>query len=104
MGGGSILAGLILRNISAFIIDRDFKKGAAFAVAGAILTFFGFMHGQEIGVNQTPGVAITYILAARRSCCSPAPISPGVSVRELEHERADEEEVDVSQLEGEHAA
>ena len=49
MGGGAILGGLVLGAIAAFVIDRAFRKAAAFALAGAVLTFFGFMHGEAIG-------------------------------------------------------
>ena len=60
MGGGSILGGLVLAAIAAFIIDRQFLKAAGFALAGAALTFFGFMHGEKIGLGQTPVVAVSY--------------------------------------------
>ena len=60
MGGGSIIAGLILGAIAVFIIERDFVKASAFAFAGAVLTYFGFMHGEAVGVGGgygvTPGV------------------------------------------------
>jgi adenine/guanine/hypoxanthine permease len=62
VGGGSILGGLILGSIGVFIIDRSFTKAAAFAAAGAVLTFFGFMHGHAIGIAQSPLVAISYLL------------------------------------------
>src|SRR5882757_7660491 len=61
LGGGSILGGVILGAIGACIIDRHFRKAAAFALAGAGLTFFGFMHGEAIGVGQTPLVALSYL-------------------------------------------
>jgi AGZA family xanthine/uracil permease-like MFS transporter len=64
MGGGSILGGLMLGAIAVFIIDRNFMKAAAFAVVGAALTFFGFMHGEAIGIGQTPLVAISYLAMA----------------------------------------
>jgi AGZA family xanthine/uracil permease-like MFS transporter len=64
MGGGSILAGLILGAIGVFIIDRALMKAAYFALAGAVLTFFGFMHGEAIGIGQTPLVAISYVAVA----------------------------------------
>ena len=60
LGGGSILGGLILGALAVCIIDRTFKKAAGFALAGAILTFFGFMHGERIGIAQTPLVALSY--------------------------------------------
>ena len=62
LGGGSILGGLILGAIGALIIDRNFKKAGYFAFAGAILTFFGFMHGEKIGFAQTPTVAFSYLV------------------------------------------
>lgn len=61
MGGGSILGGLMLGAIVVFIIERQFSKAAAFAVAASALTFFGFMHGEAIGVGQTPVVAVSYL-------------------------------------------
>jgi adenine/guanine/hypoxanthine permease len=61
LGGGSILGGLVLGAIAVFIIDRQFMKAAAFAAVGAVFTFFGFMHGEAIGIGQTPLVAISYV-------------------------------------------
>lgn len=62
LGGGSILAGVILGAITTYIVDREFFKAAGFAFAGGVLTFFGLMHGEAIGINQTPGVALSYIV------------------------------------------
>jgi AGZA family xanthine/uracil permease-like MFS transporter len=84
LGGGSILGGLVLGAIAAFIIDRQFPKAAAFALAGATLTFFGFMHGEAIGIGQTPTVAISYLAvsgilfacAKLSTASSIAPIAP----------------------------
>jgi len=64
VGGGAMLGGLILGAIAAFIIDRQFTKAAGFAAAGGVLTFFGFMHGEAVGFNQTPMVAIAYLCVA----------------------------------------
>jgi AGZA family xanthine/uracil permease-like MFS transporter len=68
MGGGSILAGLVLGAIGVFVIERDFHKAAAFALAGAVLTYFGFMHGEAVGfgggLGVTPGVALAYAVVA----------------------------------------
>ena len=64
LGEGAILGGLILGAIAAFVIDRAFAKAAAFALAGAVLTFFGFMHSEAIGVGQMPAVAVSYLLTA----------------------------------------
>jgi AGZA family xanthine/uracil permease-like MFS transporter len=68
MGGGSILAGLMLGAIGVFVIDREFNKASAFAFAGAIMTYFGFMHGESVGIGGglgvTPGVALAYAVVA----------------------------------------
>jgi AGZA family xanthine/uracil permease-like MFS transporter len=68
MGGGSILTGLVLGAIGVFVIERDFTKAAAFAFAGAVLTYFGFMHGEAVGIGGglgvTPSVALAYAVVA----------------------------------------
>jgi AGZA family xanthine/uracil permease-like MFS transporter len=64
LGGGSILGGLILGAIAICIIDRNFMKGTGFALAGAILTFLGFMHGHQIGIAHDPTVAFSYLIVA----------------------------------------
>ncbi|MCK1382654.1 regulator [Bradyrhizobium sp. 21] len=68
MGGGSILGGLILGAIGVFIIERDFEKASAFALVGAVLTYFGFMHGESVGIGGgfgvTPSVAFAYAVVA----------------------------------------
>lgn len=68
MGGGSILTGLVLGAICVFVIERDFVKASTFAFSGAVLTYFGFMHGEAIGIGGglgvTPAVALAYAMAA----------------------------------------
>ena len=64
LGNGAILSGLVLGAIVVFIIERQFLTAAAFATAGAILTFFGFMHGPEVGFGVTPMVATSYAIVA----------------------------------------
>jgi AGZA family xanthine/uracil permease-like MFS transporter len=64
LGGGSILTGLVLGAIGVFVIERKFTEASAFALAGAVLTFFGFMHGESIGLAVTPTVAIAYAIVA----------------------------------------
>ena len=61
LGGGATLAGIILGAVTVFIIERQLEKAAAFALAGGVLTFFGFIHGEEIGVAQSPIVALSYL-------------------------------------------
>jgi AGZA family xanthine/uracil permease-like MFS transporter len=64
LGGGAVLAGLVLGAVSVFIIERQLWRAAAFAGSGAVLTFFGFMHGERIGLAESPAVAASYLLVA----------------------------------------
>jgi AGZA family xanthine/uracil permease-like MFS transporter len=64
LGGGSILTGLILGAVGVFVIERQYQQASAFALAGAVMTFFGFMHGEAVGLAVTPTVAIAYAIVA----------------------------------------
>jgi adenine/guanine/hypoxanthine permease len=62
LGGGAVLAGLVLGALAAFIIDRRFTEAALWAFAGAVLAFFGFIHGTQLGWAMSPQVALGYAL------------------------------------------
>jgi adenine/guanine/hypoxanthine permease len=68
MGGGAILSGLVLGAMGVFVIERKLAYAAAFAAAGAVLTYFGFMHGEAVGIGGgigvTPSVALAYAVVA----------------------------------------
>jgi AGZA family xanthine/uracil permease-like MFS transporter len=64
LGSGATLCGIILGSITVFIIESQHMKAAAFALAGAVLTFFGLMHSEAIGIMKTPAVAAAYLLVA----------------------------------------
>jgi AGZA family xanthine/uracil permease-like MFS transporter len=64
LGGGATLVGIILGAITVFIIERQLAKAAAFALVGAVLTFFGLMHSEAIGIGMTPAVAASYVIVA----------------------------------------
>jgi AGZA family xanthine/uracil permease-like MFS transporter len=64
LGGGAILSGVVLGAVATFIIDKRFVEASAFALAGAVLTFFGFMHGESVGIAVTPSVAAAYAIVA----------------------------------------
>jgi AGZA family xanthine/uracil permease-like MFS transporter len=64
LGNGAILGGLVLGAIAAYVLDRAFAKAAAFALAGAALTFFGFMHSEAIGIGQMPALSASYVAVA----------------------------------------
>src|SRR5215469_3992917 len=80
LGGGAVLAGLMLGAIAVFIIEREFMKAAAYAAAAAILSFFGFIHGAQLDWAASPMVALGYLLLAG--------ICLGVSMREESAETA----------------
>lgn len=64
LGGGAILGGLMLGAITVFIIDRNFAKAGLFSIAASLMTFFGFMHGEAIGIGESPTVAAAYFAVA----------------------------------------
>ena len=68
LGGGAILTGLVLGAIGAFIIDKKFAEASAFAAAGAVLTFFGFMHGESVGIRRHARRSRSPTRWWRRSC------------------------------------
>jgi len=86
LGGGSTLGGLILGATAVCIIDRRLVKAAGFTLAGAILAFFGLMHGEHVGIAQSPLVSSAYlvvsvVLVACSKLAEPAP----VDMHEPEH-------------------
>jgi AGZA family xanthine/uracil permease-like MFS transporter len=58
----------VLGAIGVFVIERKLAQAAAFAAAGAALTYFGFMHGEAVGIGGgigvTPSVALAYAVVA----------------------------------------
>jgi adenine/guanine/hypoxanthine permease len=64
LGGGAIVSGLVLAAIVVFLIDHRFNMAAAYAAVGAVLAFFGFIHGPAIGFGVSPGIALGYLMMA----------------------------------------
>ena len=64
VGEGASLTGKGLGAGGACIIDKKYAEASAFAAAGAVLTFFGFMHGEAVGFAVTPSVALAYAMVA----------------------------------------
>ncbi len=52
LGGGATLAGIVLGAITVFIIERQLEKAALFAAAGAVFTFFGLIHAEDLGIGK----------------------------------------------------
>jgi AGZA family xanthine/uracil permease-like MFS transporter len=93
LGGGSILAGVVLGAMTTFIIERAFSKASAFAAAGGILTFFGLMHGEEVGAFQNPEVVVAYFaVAGVLLACSRFAVVAPVPAAEIHGEEAGERE------------
>jgi AGZA family xanthine/uracil permease-like MFS transporter len=93
LGGGSILGGLILGSIAVFIIDRNFLKAGYFSLAGGLLTFFGFMHGDRLGIAQSPTVAASYFIVggvflAAWKLAATAPVTAPEEAQDEEEEPA----------------
>lgn len=64
VSAGSILIGIVLGTITSFIIDKRLDKAALFALAGAVLSFFGFIHCAQLGVYPTSPFFIAYLVGA----------------------------------------
>ena len=43
---------------------EEVRGGRGVRAAGAVLTFFGFMHGESVGFAVTPSVALAYAIVA----------------------------------------
>lgn len=63
-GSGAIVTGLILGAIVVHLIERRFMTAAATSVAGAALTFTGFMHSEELGFGRSPQITLGYLVVA----------------------------------------
>jgi len=64
LGGGAALSGIVFAAITVFVIEHKLRHAAAFAIAGALFTLFGLMHGERVGLTPHPGVAVGYLLVA----------------------------------------
>src|SRR2546430_4916257 len=64
LGGGAVLAGMMLGAIAAFIINKDFRMATIYALGAATLSFFGVIHGEKLGWAQSWPVALGYLLLA----------------------------------------
>jgi AGZA family xanthine/uracil permease-like MFS transporter len=62
LGGGSVLAGMVLGAMAAFIIDRKLTHAAITAFIGAVLSFVGLIHGAHLGWIVSPLVALGYVM------------------------------------------
>jgi len=63
LGGGAILAGLVLGAITAFVIDKKFVSAAVYCFIGAALGFIGLIHAEQVGWDVGGQIALGYALA-----------------------------------------
>jgi AGZA family xanthine/uracil permease-like MFS transporter len=60
LGGGAILAGMVLGAIVALLIDKRFYAAGVYAFIGAALSFVGLIHAEQVGWNVGGQVALGY--------------------------------------------
>jgi AGZA family xanthine/uracil permease-like MFS transporter len=64
IGNSAILVGAVLGSIAAYIIDRNYKSAAYWALFGAAASYIGLVHGTEFKLGAAVGPAIGYVLIA----------------------------------------
>ena len=67
LGGGAILSGLILGAIAVFLLDRKPKLASGYALAGAALSYFGFIHAEQVQLGEgglPTAITVGYLLLA----------------------------------------
>ena len=64
LGGGAVLAGMVLGAVVAFIIDRNFIWAAGYLVAAAGLSFVGIISAEKVELNANGGATLGYLFAA----------------------------------------
>lgn len=61
-GGGAVVVGLLLGAIAVFVIERRFNWAMVYSLIAMVLSFFGFIHGAQMGINVSPKVTFGYAL------------------------------------------
>ena len=82
LGQGAVLAGIVLGAMLTFILERQLFRAAIAAGAGAVLSWIGLLHAEEIGWAANPQVSLGYVLLGLvllgiGVLRSKAPTSPG---------------------------
>ncbi len=85
LGQGATLAGIVLGAIVTFILDRKALTAAIAAGIGAVLSFVGLLHADQVGWAAAPGPALGYaflglvlvaIASVQRREAAAAPVEP----------------------------
>ena len=64
LGQGAVLAGIVFGSIVTFILERQLFRAAIAAGAGAVLSWVGLLHAEEVQWAASPQVALGYALLA----------------------------------------
>jgi AGZA family xanthine/uracil permease-like MFS transporter len=64
VSAGAIIIGILLGTLTVFIIDKRLDKAGITALAGAALSFFGFIHMAELGLYPASPFFIGYLIMA----------------------------------------
>jgi AGZA family xanthine/uracil permease-like MFS transporter len=62
VGGGSVLAGMVLGAMAVYVIDSQMRRAAIWAFVGAALAYVGLFHGAQLGWAVSPMVALGYAM------------------------------------------
>jgi AGZA family xanthine/uracil permease-like MFS transporter len=64
VGGGSVLAGMVLGAIAVCVIDNKMRDAVVWSFAGAVLSYVGLIHGAQLGWGVSPLVSLGYLMFA----------------------------------------
>lgn len=64
LGGGAILTAIIWSGMAIAMIDQNVRQAVSFALAGAVLSFFGLMHSEAVAWGASTELALAYVLVA----------------------------------------
>ena len=62
LGAGSLLSSMMLTATTICLIDRRLAAAAGWALASSVLTFFGFMHAERLGLAVAGPAVLGYLL------------------------------------------
>lgn len=60
LGSGSIVVGMLLGSIAVFTIDRAYFAAATASVIGAVLTYFGIIHSEQLTLGANIALTMGY--------------------------------------------
>lgn len=61
LGASDILVSMMLISIVIYLVERNFKTAAVYALITAALSYFGFIHAGEIGLGTGASAALGYL-------------------------------------------